>query len=125
MLYAVNRESDVIHIVAVALVFPGQMVPFIRCRHGTVNAGVNPVAIGIAPNIPLPGGNVALHAEDPTPAAIGLVAVKFERLSVLGRSEVEIDVILKVCRAIGGAKLLPPQCIGIGVAAGYGENSGY
>ena len=64
-------------------------------------------------------------AKDPAPAAVGLVAVKFERLSVLRRLDIEINVIAEVGGAIGCAKLLPPQGIGIGVAAGYGEDSGY
>src|SRR6185369_3117155 len=125
MLYAVDRESDVIHIVAVALEFPCQMVPFVGRGHGAVDAGVNPVAIGVAPNVPLAGGDVALRTEDPAPVPVGLVAVKFERLGVLRRGQVKVDVVLKVVSTISGAKLLPPQCIGIGVAAGYGENSGY
>src|ERR1051326_4797552 len=91
MLYAVNREGNVINIVAIALEFPGQMMPFVSRGHGAVNAGVNPVAIGIAPNVPLAGGDVALRAEDPAPVSVGLVAVKFERLGVLRRSQVEID----------------------------------
>ena len=112
-------------VVAVALEFPGEMVPLIRCGHGAVNAGVNPVAIGITPDVPLAGGDVALRAEDPAPAAIGLVAVEFQRLGVLRRGQVEGDIVLEVVSAIGCAKLLPPQGIGVGIAAGDGEDSGH
>src|SRR5690349_12215105 len=101
------------------------MVPFVGRGHGAVDSGVNPVAIGVAPDVPLAGGDVALRAEDPAAAAVGLVAVKFERLGVLRRSQIEVHVVLEVVSAIGCAELFPPQCISIRVTAGYGEDSGY
>src|ERR1041384_5892035 len=99
-------------------------MPFVSRGHGAVNAGMNPVAGCVAPNVPLASGDVALRPEDPAPVPVGLVAVKFKRLGVLGRGQVEVDVVLKVVSTVSSAELLPPQCIGIGVAAGNGENSG-
>ena len=123
--YAIERDRNIGKGRGGSLEFPGQVVPFVGCGSVAGDAGINPVAIGITPNIEMSTRDVALCAKNPSLVAIGLVVVEFQRLRVLRQLDIKIDVITQVGRPVGGAKLLPPEGVGVRRTAGYGENSGY
>jgi len=102
VLYAIECHRNIGQGRSGPLKFPGQMVPLVGCRCMAGDAGINPVAISITPNIEMSTGDVALCAKNPSLMAIGLVAVEFQRLRVLRQLDIEIKVIAEVGSAIGG-----------------------
>src|SRR6185437_6076928 len=93
-------------------------MPFEGRGRMTGNPGGDPFACAVAPDIPFAGADVALRSEDPAPVTIGLVRVEFECLRVLRGLDVEVEIVNQVSGRVHGAELLPPQGIGISVAAG-------
>jgi len=125
VLYAIQRYRDIRKRCAGPLEFPGQVMPFVCRRRFAGDAGINPVAIGIAPDVKMTTRDVALCAKNPSLVAVGLVAVEFQGLRVLRQLDVKINVITQVGCAVRGAKLLPPEGVGVRRAAGDGEYSGH
>src|SRR5580765_1460597 len=124
VLYAIECHRNIGQGRSGPLKFPGQMVPLVGCRSMAGDAGINPVAISITPNIEMSTGDVALCAKNPSLVAIRLVAVEFQCLRVLGQLDIEINVITQVGCAIGCTKLLPPEGVGVRRAAGDRKDSG-
>src|SRR6185312_1094673 len=88
------------------------MVPGVSGRRGARDSGVNPVAGGVAPNVPLRAiFDIALRAEDEFINVVGLVNVKLQRLWSIGICDVEIQVVGEIFNGIVAAELLPPQSV--------------
>src|SRR6185437_16036562 len=93
--------------------FPGEVVPLNSRGHMAGDAGGKPFSLCVSINVPDTGRNVAFSTEDPSHVAIGLVIVKFERLGVLRRLQVKVNVVNQVGGAISCSELLPPEGIRI------------
>src|SRR5947209_4922298 len=88
------------------------MMPGVSARSITGDASVLPLRA--VPYIPLcPAANVALRPEDELLAVHRLVGVELERLRILWRLDVEVQVIHEVRRGRLRSELVPPQGIGV------------
>src|ERR1700739_197481 len=98
------------------------MVPGIGRGSGAGNAGVNPVAGSVAPNVPLSAVfDVALRPEDEFINVVGLVNVKLQCLWSTGIFDVESQIVSEVLDGIVAAELLPPERVRVWCAAGQIE----
>ena len=86
------------------------MVPGVGCGRSAGNSGMDPVAGGVAPDVPLGAiFDVALRAENELVGAVRLVNVKLQRLRRGGIFNIKIHVVGEILDGIVAAKLLPPK----------------
>src|SRR5947209_5497639 len=96
------------------------MMPGVSARSITGDASVLPLRA--VPYIPLcPTTNVALRPEDELLAVHRLVGVEFERLCILRRLDVEVQVIHEVAGGRSRSELLPPQRVCVRHGRGAAE----
>src|SRR5579859_5746 len=95
------------------------MVPGVSGGRGAWNSGMDPIAGGVAPDVPLSAVfDVALRAENKFIDVVGLIDVKLQRLRRSGVGDIEIQVVSEIFDGIVAAELLPPERVRVRRAAG-------